>query len=104
MFCRTGDGGYASTPWLSFREVSENALGNSEKGDYYQTVATILLVRAEKCVYRACPTDNCQKKVVDMSNGMYRCEKCNREYPNFKHRLLTSVSSQPKSFLATNVA
>jgi hypothetical protein len=33
-------------------------------------------------------------QVIDQNNGMYRCEKCNREYPNFKYRLLLSVSNE----------
>jgi hypothetical protein len=76
---------------MSFKEVHEKGLGQSEKGDYFQTMATILLVRSENAIYKACPTAECNKKVIDLENGMYRCEKCNREYPNFKYRLLVSV-------------
>lgn len=79
---------------MSFREVTENGLGDSERGHYFQAVATVLLVRSENCVYKACPSEECNKKVVDMENGMYRCEKCNRDYPNFKYRLLASVRYQ----------
>lgn len=79
------------TSWMSFREVQESGLGNSEKGDYYQVKANIMLMRPENCLYKACPTEECNKKVIDLENGMYRCEKCNREYPNFKYRLLASV-------------
>lgn len=98
-YFRTGMGS-SSTKWMSFRDVVSEGLGNSDKGDYYQCVATILLVRGENCVYKACPSDNCNKKVVDMENGMYRCEKCNREYPNFKYRLLTSVSIVKYSYVS----
>jgi hypothetical protein len=76
---------------MSFKEVHEKGLGQSEKGDYSQTMATILLVRSENAIYKACPTAECNKKVIDLENGMYRCEQCNREYPNFKYRLLVSV-------------
>lgn len=81
-----------STPWMSFKEVKDQGLGIGDKGDYYQTMGTILLMRSENMTYKACPTESCNKKVIDLENGMFRCEKCNREYPNFKHRLLSSVS------------
>lgn len=80
-----------STPWMCFREVQDQGLGSSDKGDYYQNKATVLLAKSENALYKACPTEQCNKKVIDMQNGMYRCEKCNREYPNFKYRLLASV-------------
>lgn len=38
-------------------------------------------------------------QVIDQNNGMYRCEKCNREYPNFKYRLLLSVSNEFQDIL-----
>lgn len=85
--------GGLQSQWLTFRQVKEQKLGNNERGDFYQCKATILLVNSNNCYYKACPTDDCNKKVVDMKNGMYRCEKCNREYPEFKYRLLMSVST-----------
>lgn len=88
---RTGGGGMA-TEWLTFREVKDRKLGSSERGDYFQNKATIVLVNSNNAFYKACPTTDCNKKVIDMKNGMYRCEKCNREYPEFKYRLIMSVS------------
>lgn len=44
-------------------------------------------------MYQACPTQDCNKKVIDQQNGLYRCEKCDREFPNFKYRMILSVSS-----------
>ncbi|KAJ8924906.1 hypothetical protein NQ315_001063 [Exocentrus adspersus] len=84
--------GSFSAPWMSFKEVTDQGLGNGERGDYYQVMGTILLIRSENAVYKACPTPECNKKVVDLENGMYRCEKCNREFPNFKYRLLASMN------------
>ena len=80
------------TDWMSFKEAKDANLGTSERGDYYQVMGTVLLVKADNTLYKACPSTECNKKVVDMENGMYRCEKCNREYPNFKYRLLVQVS------------
>lgn len=85
-------GGNFNTQWMSFKEVRDQNLGHSERGDYFQACGTVLLLRSENMVYKACPLEECNKKVIDMENGMFRCEKCCREYPNFKYRLLGSVN------------
>ncbi|KAI4471648.1 replication factor a 1 rfa1 [Holotrichia oblita] len=85
-------GGNFDTPWMNFKEVREQNLGHSESGDYFQVCATILLLRSENLLYKACPVEECNKKVIDMENGMFRCEKCCRESPNFKYRLLGNVN------------
>ncbi|XP_029303832.1 replication protein A 70 kDa DNA-binding subunit-like isoform X2 [Cottoperca gobio] len=60
--------------------------------DYFSCLATVLYMRKENCLYQACPSDDCKKKVIDQQNGLYRCEKCNREYPNFQYRLLLNAN------------
>ena len=70
------------------------------QADYYTCTATIVYLRKENCLYQACPSQDCNKKVVDQQNGMYRCEKCDKEFPNFKYRLILSVSqnsARPKT-------
>lgn len=77
---------------MSFKDIRENSSSIGEKGEYYQVMGTVVLVRSENAVYKACPSEGCKKKVVDLENGMYRCERCNREYPNFVYRMLCHVS------------
>ncbi|CAH0547198.1 unnamed protein product [Brassicogethes aeneus] len=84
--------GNFNTPWMCFKDVQDQSLGNAEKGDYYQVMGTILLMRSENCIYKACPSEKCNKKIVDLETGMYRCEKCGTEYPSFKYRLLASMN------------
>lgn len=76
----------------------------SLQADYFSCIATIVYIRKENCLYQACPSQDCNKKVVDQQNGMFRCEKCDKEFPNFKYRLILSVSgsalSKPSGFLA----
>lgn len=52
-----------SSNWMTFKEVQENQLGCGEKPDYFTSVATVLLVRSENSLYKACPTAECNKKV-----------------------------------------
>nr|XP_029135221.1 replication protein A 70 kDa DNA-binding subunit-like isoform X2 [Labrus bergylta] len=85
-------GSGAKTNWKSLSDVKEEHMGHGEKADYFSCVATVVYTRKENCLYQACPSDDCNKKVIDQQNGFYRCEKCNREYPNFKYRLLLSAN------------
>lgn len=66
------------------------------KADYFSSVATVVFLRKENCMYQACPTQDCNKKVIDQQNGLYRCEKCDSEFPDFKYRMLLSVSRMGK--------
>ncbi|TWW75009.1 Replication protein A 70 kDa DNA-binding subunit [Takifugu flavidus] len=78
--------------WKTLSDVKNENMGHGEKADYFSCVATLLYSRKDTCLYQACPSVDCNKKVLDQHNGWFRCEKCNREFPNFKYRLLLSVS------------
>lgn len=90
---KSGGGNYA-TEWLSFQEAKMKNLGNGDKADFFQVKATIQMIRSTNIVYKACSTDQCKKKVVEMGTGSYRCENCNVESPNFKYRMIVNVSSK----------
>lgn len=86
-----GSGG-GNTNWKTLSDVKTEHLGHGEKADYYTCIATIVYLRKENCLYQACPSQDCNKKVVDQHNGMFRCEKCDKEFPNFKYRLILSAN------------
>ncbi|XP_041808036.1 replication protein A 70 kDa DNA-binding subunit-like [Chelmon rostratus] len=85
-------GSGAKMNWKALSDVKSEHMGQGEKADYFSCVATVLYTRKENCLYQACPSADCNKKVIDQQNGLYRCEKCNREFPNFKYRLLLSAN------------
>ncbi|XP_013419280.1 replication protein A 70 kDa DNA-binding subunit isoform X2 [Lingula anatina] len=85
-----GSGG--ATNWKSFAAVKQENIGATEKPDYYSAKGTVIFMRKENCMYQACPKMDCNKKVVDQSNGLYRCEKCQLEYPNYKWRMILSAN------------
>ncbi|KAM7399145.1 hypothetical protein PAMP_018434 [Pampus punctatissimus] len=87
-----GGSGGGNTNWKAIADVKNEHLGHGDKADYYTCIATIVYLRKENCLYQACPSQDCNKKVVDQQNGMYRCEKCDKEFPNFKYRLILSVN------------
>lgn len=78
--------------WKTFAQAKCEMLGMGDKPDYYTTKATVVMIRKENCMYMSCPSSECNKKVIDMNNGMFRCEKCSREYDSFSWRLLLSLS------------
>lgn len=92
-FYRAGGFSGGGNEWITFADAEAKQLGSGEKGDYYNLTGVLTFTFADNAVYKACPQDQCNKKLVDQENGLFRCEKCNREYPNFKYRLLLGVSS-----------
>ena len=40
--------------------------------------------------YPSCPGENCNKRVMDMNNGLFRCEKCNKDYNSASSRIILS--------------
>lgn len=49
--------------WVTLAEAKENNLG--EKGvSVYTVKATISMLRSESALYKACPSENCKKKVI----------------------------------------
>ena len=81
------------TPFLTFSQVKELDLGHSEKPDYFNVKAYISFAKKDGCLYKACPSQDCNKKVTEGSGGTeFFCEKCNQNFPNFKYRMIVSVS------------
>ncbi|XP_069082241.1 replication protein A 70 kDa DNA-binding subunit [Pleurodeles waltl] len=87
-----GGAGGGNTNWKTLSEVKSENLGHGEKADYFTSVATIVYLRKENCMYQACPSPECNKKVIDQQNGLFRCEKCDKEFPSFKYRLILSAN------------
>uniref|UniRef100_A0A8C5K1B2 Replication protein A subunit n=1 Tax=Jaculus jaculus TaxID=51337 RepID=A0A8C5K1B2_JACJA len=85
---KSGGTGGSNTNWKTLYEVKSENLGQGDKADYFSSVATVVYLRKDNCMYQACPTQDCNKKVIDQQNGLYRCEKCDREFPNFKYRMI----------------
>ncbi|KAL6438135.1 hypothetical protein ACFW04_004397 [Cataglyphis niger] len=82
-----------NVPLYTFQEATEARLGERlDLVDSYKVVATINLIRVENSIYKACPIDICKKKLIDQSTGIFRCKKCNKDYPNFVYCLLANMN------------
>lgn len=81
----------SNTNFVLLGDLTSRGLGLADKADYFSDVVTVLMAKQENCIYKACPVEDCKKKIIDLNNGVYRCEKCNREHTTFKYRMLLSV-------------
>ncbi|KAL3856902.1 hypothetical protein ACJMK2_011608 [Sinanodonta woodiana] len=78
--------------WKFFCQVKSENLGQGDKANYFTSKGTVIFLRKENCMYQACPTETCNRKVIDQGNGMFRCEKCNKSFPDFKWRMILWVN------------
>lgn len=76
----------------TFGEARLENVGANGSAAYFSACATILQLRSESCLYQSCPNGDCKKKVVDLNNGLFRCEKCNQEFSEFRWRLLVQMN------------
>jgi replication factor A1 len=68
----------------TLHEVKESDIGTvNEKGDYFTARGTIVHIKPDPVSYPGCP--ECNKKVQNIGDG-WRCEKCDRSWPEPKYR------------------
>ena len=77
--------------WKTLDSIRDDQVGLNEKGDYFSVKGIVLYAKKDNSMYMACPGENCNKKVVDQNDGTYRCEKCQKNYPEFKWRMILNV-------------
>lgn len=73
-------------------QVKEENLGMSEETDYFTCKGTIIYVKQDTFAYPACLKADCNKKVVEVDPGQWRCEKCDITHPKPEYRYLMSVN------------
>jgi replication factor A1 len=67
-------------------------LGMGENADWFSVKATILYVKKDNVAYPACQTESCNKKVVEINPGEWRCEKCDKTWDRPDYRYIMSVN------------
>ncbi|KAL2167864.1 hypothetical protein VTG60DRAFT_693 [Thermothelomyces hinnuleus] len=84
----TATGRKDDTKWIA--QIKNENLG-VDKTDYFTVKGTIVHMRQENFAYPACPSESCNKKVTDMGDGTWRCEKCNITHDRPQYRYIMSV-------------
>jgi replication factor A1 len=69
----------------TLEDVKQAGFGTGEQTDFFSTRATIMHIKDENIAYPACPTQGCNKKVVEEASG-WRCEKCDKVFPAPEYR------------------
>ncbi|XP_018495956.1 replication protein A 70 kDa DNA-binding subunit [Galendromus occidentalis] len=92
-----GSGGGSTMPqeYVDFEMMSkrgEHLSGVQDKPLYVWNRATITMFNKETSMYKACPNENCMKKVHDQGDGTFSCEKCASSGPNYKWRLILKMA------------
>ncbi|KAF8965199.1 hypothetical protein BDZ97DRAFT_1904099 [Flammula alnicola] len=75
----------------SLDEVKQAGYGMPEKPEMFSARATIMHIKSDNLSYPACPTPNCNKKVVEMGSG-WKCEKCDKTFDAPEHRYIMSLA------------
>ncbi|KAL8776436.1 MAG: hypothetical protein Q9203_007378 [Teloschistes exilis] len=88
-----GAAGGRMDPIKSILQVKEENLGMSENTDYFTTRATIIYIKQDNFAYPACLSADCNKKVIQIDDGQWRCEKCDRNHPKPEYRYIMSVNA-----------
>ena len=74
-------------------QVKNESLGQHDKPDYFSTVSSVSFIKSDNgsISYMACPTEGCNKKVIEEGPNQYRCEKCQKVFDRCDHRYIMSV-------------
>ncbi|KAI0295475.1 replication factor-a protein [Russula brevipes] len=72
-------------------DVKVAQLGMSDKPDFFAIRATIMHIKTDNITYPACPTPQCNKKVMETHDG-WRCEKCDRSHEKPEYRYILQMA------------
>lgn len=103
----SGAGSGDSTKFIAQRitilKAQNENLGRSEKGDYFSIKAAINFLKVDNFAYPACSNENCNKKVIENSDGTWRCERCdtNNAAPEWRYMLTISVLDETNQLWLT---
>ena len=80
-------------PFKTVSQVKEEQLGmNEEKPDYFSMKASIMYIKQDNVAYPACLSEGCNKKVVEVEPGQWRCERCDKTHDRPEYRYVMQVN------------
>ena len=87
--------GRSNAPFGLFEQITE---GNISEGKDQLTVNGTIVQIGKPLAYKGCP--ECKKKLTDMNNGFYNCDKCQKEIATFAYRVILNVQASDHTGLA----
>ena len=79
-------------PVKTILQIKEEQLGMSDQTDYFTVKATIIYIKGDNFAYPACLSPDCNKKIVEVDPGQWRCERCEKTHPRPEYRYILSVN------------
>jgi replication factor A1 len=77
----------------TIQSIKDEALGTSEKPDFVVVKGSVSYVKHDNDPwYTACPTPNCNKKVLEGMGGQWSCEKCNMQFDQCQRRYIATMT------------
>jgi len=73
-------------------EVKDLQLGMDDKPTYFSLSATVVFIKQDSFCYPACASDACNKKMTEISDGLWRCEHCNKNFPAPQYRYVMQIN------------
>jgi replication factor A1 len=88
-----GAGGSRGDPFKTVSQIKDEQLGMSdEKADFFSLKGSVQYIKQDNFCYPACLSEGCNKKVVEIDPGQWRCERCDKNHPNPEYRYILSVN------------
>ena len=87
-----GAGGNNRDPFKTVAQVKDENLGMGEQPDFFALKGTIQYIKSENFCYPACRSEGCNKKVVEIDPGQWRCERCDKTHERPEYRYIMSVN------------
>ena len=86
--------GSRGDPFKTISQVKDEQLGMSENADFFSVKASIQYIKQDNFCYPACLSEGCNKKVVEIDEGQWRCEKCDKthEKPQYRYVMSANIS------------
>ncbi|KAK7552389.1 replication factor A 1, rfa1 [Phyllosticta citricarpa] len=79
--------------YKTIAQVNDEKIGMmGDNAEYFTLKATIMYVKHETFAYPACASAGCNKKVVEVNPGEWRCEKCDVTHPRPEWRYIMQIN------------
>ena len=80
----------------TFKRVLLNEL-KAQEHDYSKAIyltfkASVNYINKIDCLYKSCIVKDCLKKVSETRSGVFYCNKCKKDFTEFKWRMILKVS------------
>lgn len=88
----TTNAGGRKDVYKTTKQVQDENLGMSEQADYFTLKATVVYIKSDNIAYPACQSEGCNKKIVEINPGEWRCERCDKSFEKPQYRYIISAN------------